>query len=236
VGSLNRRLERLEQQRGLKRREPSEGQRKQAWLTRARVRRNHDKGDWHVRDTIKLLQRQGRLGTTAEDLRACLLAWRPELDRTAIEREIARTIYYQEEGAENMVCPPAWREAFVAADELREKYAAVPEETLAQWVVWQHGLEEGAGDDVAVKISTEGNGCGITNELLWKAIGPDAEEITDDECMRRLREIFADFFYGEQGYRVQQHIDRLVRGGREASPPPGALGGESSRGGVLVSR
>lgn len=52
-------------------------------------------------------------------------------------------------------------------------------------------------------------------ELSYKAVGPDIEEITIEECERRLAEILADTYYGEQGYRVAQHIDKLLRGDKK---------------------
>jgi hypothetical protein len=221
VGRLSgarRRLERLEEQRGIhfSSRESieSEERRKRAWLATAGVRRNHDLNDgkaWHVRDVIKVLRTQGRLPATTEELRHRLLAWRPPMDRTAIERELAKFIYNREEGTEAMVCPPAWRESFVAADELRRKFAAVPDEVSARWLVWLHELEQGEGDDhVIEKMDTEAEEYGITNELMWKALGPDAEEIPDEERERRLMKILANFYYGEQGYRIQQEIYRLL--------------------------
>jgi hypothetical protein len=43
-----------------------------------------------------------------------------------------------------------------------------------------------------------------------RAIGPDVEGIPAEEHSRRLREILADIYYGEQGYRIQQGIDKLM--------------------------
>ena len=76
-----------------------------------------------------------------EDLRVRLLAWRPALDESAVERELARAIYVREPDTENMVCPPEWTEAFEAADQLRELYAAVPEEVLTRWLIERHRAE-----------------------------------------------------------------------------------------------
>lgn len=207
------RLSRLEEAAGLNQPEASrEAAEKQRWLTTARMRRAQYKGDWRVRDVIGLLRSQGRLGATTEDLRELLLAWRPPLDRIAIERGLAKTIYDQEEGTESMVCPAAWREAFAGADELRERYAAVPDGLLAQWAIMQHDREEGELRDVEEDVAAESDAYGITDELLLKAVGPDAEEIPPEELIRRLTaDVLADFYYGEQGYRVQQHIDRLMQ-------------------------
>ena len=78
-----------------------------------------------------------------EDLRVRLLAWRPALDESAVERELARAIYVREPGTENRFCPPEWTEAFEAADQLREPYAAVPEEVLTRWLIELHRAEGG---------------------------------------------------------------------------------------------
>ena len=109
-----------------------------------------------------------------------------------------------------MVCPPELRESFAAADELREKYMAVPDEVLARWSIWQHELEEGDGDDLEEKLAREADAHGVTEELVLAAIGPDADEVGDEECRRRLRETLADLHYGEKAFRIQQHITRLM--------------------------
>jgi hypothetical protein len=215
------RLEALEDERGISRREPlmSEEQRKRQWLENARHRKRFDidhkepRMTLHARDVLRTLRRQGRLGHTTEEVIDQASAWRPPIDRAAIERELSRLIYGQEPAFEDMVCPPEWREAFEAAEELRERYAAVPDEVLARWAIRQHDLEEGGPEleEVEQEIATEGGEeYGITDELMWKAVGPDAEEIPDEERQRRLMEILVDSFYGEQGWRVQQEIYRLM--------------------------
>ena len=124
-----------------------------------------------------------------------------------------RAIYDGEEGTEDMVCPPALRESLAAADELREKYMAVPDETLARWVVWQRNLEEGESHEVEEALAREADAHGITEGLMRSAVGPDAEEVREEERARRLREILADLYHGEKGYRVQQRIEELGAGG-----------------------
>ena len=106
-----------------------------------------------------------------------------------------------------------WRESLAAAEELRELWAGVPAEVLARWAVMQHGVKGEALEEVVQKIATEGaSEYGITDEIMRRAIGPDAEQITDEERRRRLREILAEAYHGEQGWRVQQEIDRLLEG------------------------
>lgn len=213
MAGLAKRLNHLEEQSRVGG-EPSEEERKRQWLATANVRRNDDKHptEWHVWDVIRLLRMQGRLPASTEGLRERLLRWRPPLGTRAVERVLARAIYDQEPGTENMVCPPEWRESFVAARELLEKYMAVPVEALARWATWQYEIEEGADDEgnLEEKQAHEARAHGITEELMLAAIGPDAEEIEEDELMRRRREILADLHYGEKGYQVQQHITRLM--------------------------
>ena len=217
MGSIERRLEQLEEERGLTRRELSEEGKKERWLETARHRRRRfELDDWEpygkVRDKIGALRLQGMLGRTTEELRNQLLAWRPPFDENAIEREIARFIYAREEGTENMVCPPQWRESLEAADRVRELFAAVPVEVLARWAAMLHEKKGEAREEVAQKIATEGASVfGITDELMRKALGPDVDEITDEERRRRLREILADNYFTERGWRVQQEIDRLLK-------------------------
>ncbi len=224
MGGLERRLRALEERHGPERSEPSEEEAKRLWLERASARRgsfaDEDWGEWRARDLIGLLRLQGRLPTTTEELRNRLLAWRPPLDARAVERVLAKAIYGQEEGTANMLCPPAWRESLVAAEELREKYMAVPDETLARWSVGLWEREEGAEDEASLEegLAREADAHGITEELMLAAAGPDAEEVGEVECGRRLRETLADLHYGEKGYRVQQHIDQHLKERSNAWP------------------
>ncbi len=185
--------------------DPIAEQQKREWLAWGSVRRDRDRDhdEWRVRDLIRLLHHQGRLPPSADGLRARLLAWRPPLDPGAVERSVARAIFDLEEGTENMLCPPEWRECFEAADELRELHAAVPAETHARWTL------EAAADNA--EGCAEAESFGLTEELYLKAAGPDAEELADDEFMRRLRMILVEDFYGERGYEISQHIDKLQR-------------------------
>jgi hypothetical protein len=217
MGSLERRLEALEEERGLARSEPrseaSEERRKRAWLATAKLRRRDEtrnREEILADGLLRLFRSRGELEhMTTEEARGRLLAWRPRVDARAIERVLAGAIYRQEEGTENMVCPPEWREALEAAEELREKHAAIPDEVLARWAIVGRDVqeeEEEGGSDLEEDLEEYG----ITDELAMRAIGPDAEEIPDEERERRLVEILAESYYGEQGWRVQQEIYRLM--------------------------
>jgi hypothetical protein len=211
MAGLERRLERLEHKNP---RHADEETGKRHWLAMAKARRNHenhDRDEFHAHDIFRVLRLQGRLGTTAGEIRDQLLSWRPPPSERAVERVLARAIFDQEKGAENMACPPEWREAFAAADELLERYAGVPDETLAGWIAMQHQVEQEdpRASDLKEQIDAEANSYGITEDLILRAVGPDAEEIAEEETQRRLREILADLYYGERGYRVQLRLAQM---------------------------
>ena len=212
MAGLDRRLDRLEDRQEPERREPSEEERKRHWLATARARLAQDRHptEWHVWGVIRLLKMQGRLPDTTEGLRDRLLTWRPPLDERDVERVLARAIHDGEPGTEAMARPPEWRESFEAAEELRERYGAVPDEVLARWALWQHETEEGVDPDVEERLTREADAHGITEELILKAVGPDAEEIGEEESPRRMREILGDVWYSEKCYRIKQHIDRHI--------------------------
>jgi hypothetical protein len=71
--------------------------------------------------------------------------------------------------------------AGVAADELRERHAEVPEKTVARWAVMQYEIEQGASHELRGQIAAKGERYGITDELVLKALGPNSDEIAEDE-------------------------------------------------------
>lgn len=208
MGDLTRRLETLEGRHLLRApvppRPPTEQERRERWLSDAKARRlqdTHSEAEASVRDLVALLAPRGELDGDLGHVRRRLAAWRPPLSGTAISRVSARMAYGQELPSPGARCPPEWREAFEAAEELLERYLAVPDETLAEILV---ALHEGRGEDASGRLEA----LGITPELAGKAVGPGAD-LPDEEKDRRLRECLADFYYGEKGYLVQQHITRL---------------------------
>ncbi len=217
MGSVRRRLEALERQRPLAKptvRSPADD--KEEWLHYARVRRFIDRpyrNDWLVAGEIRLLLPRGDFdGMDLEGFRGRLRAWHPPLDERAIDRITARMAYDGLPPATDMGCPPEFLESFEAADELRERIVAVPPETLAEVFVALHDLEEGEGDREHAEelLYALEERWGIGAELMRQAIGPDADEVSEKERMRRAKEIFAELYYGELGYEVQGHITRLV--------------------------
>jgi hypothetical protein len=224
-GMRRRRLETLEHRRRQmspaplgERRPPNGEESKRRWLTDARVRRHddtHSGEEFYARDVFRLLRSQGRLPDTTKGLRAALLAWRPPLEKRAVERVLARVIFDEEAGTEGMACPPAWRDAFEAAEVLRDRYLSADPEVLARALVTGHDLEEEENDEameerLAEEMAAALERLGMTDELHREALGPDIEEITEQERERRLSEILADFYYSEHGYEVQLCVWRLV--------------------------
>ncbi len=220
MGSLERRLERLEEQADPKRGIRSEEYEKQRWLESARWLRNEsmDENTRHARDLIRLFRTQGKLsGMGAEELVERIVSWAPVppagRSRTTAEREVALAIYNRDPGTESMACPPGWREAFVAADELREKHAAIPDEALAEGYVALGQIEEGDEEELREWSVRYEERFGITEELVRRAVGPDVDEITEKERRFRLKEYLDDAFYGEKGYRIAWRMDRLTKEG-----------------------
>jgi hypothetical protein len=221
VGSVRRRLEALERKRLPETvRKPAkprtEEQKKEDWLRHAKARRFMNRpyrDDWHVEDLIRLLLRRGNFdGMDLEGFRGRLRQWRPPVDEAAIDRVTAWMAHEGLPPATDMECPPVFRESFEAAATLRERIVAVPPEDLAEVFVALHDAEEGARDPEHAEelLCALEERWGLDAELQDKAIGPDAEEVSEEERMRRVREVFAELYYGELGYRVQQHITRLV--------------------------
>lgn len=177
---------------------------KQVWLARARICRNEAKPRdvRRARDLIGLFRTQGILSEmSAEELVDRIVSWRPMPEggcsRTTVEREVALATYGQESGTGNMVCPTAWRESFVAGDELRERYSRVPNEMLA-----------------SAELRWAPESFGITEKLLKRAVGPDVGEIDEEEVLWRLREYLAEEGFGQRGYEIEQHA-RQVENERE---------------------
>lgn len=228
MGGLIRRLEDLERRKEGRRpcpapKPPTGQEAKERWLAYAKVRRSAATGggkrteEVHVRDVARVLRPRGELdGSDLEGFRDRLRQWRPPLDEHAILRVTARMAYDGEPPADGMECPPEWREAFEAAEELLERYTTAPAEDLARIFVAANDIDEGEGDAAAQELVAGGRThLGITDELLRASVGPDADEIPDEELGRRLMEVLADFYFGEKGHEVQLHITRLVNERKE---------------------
>jgi hypothetical protein len=214
MGNLQRRLERLEAD---SRTTVDEEAWKQLWLNAKRGRRDHhDPDESHAHGIFKVMRLQKRLATTREEVEDQLLSWRPAPSEVATRRVVARAIYDREEGTENMVCPPEWRESFAAGEEFRERYVAIPDEALVKAFM---RLQEVEGDEdrlLAWNVQ-HGESFDITEDLLQSVVGPDFDEITEEERIRRLNVYLADEVCDEKEWRVCSQINRLreVEGGLE---------------------
>ena len=213
MSGTRRRLERLEALENP--RERDEDAERRAWLATARLRRVHENrvpDEFHAGDLLRLFRVQGKLdGATFEQARDMVLAWPTSPPPpAATERVLSRMVCEGEPGTENMGCPPVWREAWEAADELRERHAAVPVETLAGWIVAQYEHEAEGGGGGAPDLEGAREPYGLTDELYRAAVGPDAGELDEDEEARRLREILAGDHYGERAWEIQRHVNRLT--------------------------
>ena len=217
MAGLEKRLERLEAE---SRTAVDEDVWKQLWLNvkrgkRVREHRNHDES--HAGGIFRLLRLQERLATTREEVEAQILSWRPPPSEEATRRVIARAIFDQEEGTENMVCPPEWRDSFAAGEEFRERYATMPDEALVKAFMRLQEVEEDEEDRLVTWNVQHGEPFGITEDLLQRAVGPDFDEITEEERIRRLNVYLADDVCDEKEWRVCSQMNRLrgVAGGLE---------------------
>jgi hypothetical protein len=217
MAGLERRLERLEAE---SRTAVDEDVWKQLWLNAKRgkrVREHRNPDESHAGGIFRLLRLQERLATTREEVEAQILSWRPPPSEVATRRVVARAIYDQEEGTENMVCPPEWRESFSAGEEFRERYVAIPDEALVKAFMHLQEVEEDEKDRLACWNVLHGESFGITEDLLQSVVGPDFGEITKEERIRRLNVYLADDVCDEKEWRVCSQMNRLrgVAGGLE---------------------
>jgi hypothetical protein len=219
MGSLEKRLNALEEQADREKRRGDPEEEKRHWLLGARRRRREATSEEvrQARSLIGLFRIQHVLPEMSTDeLIERIVSWRPVPEggrsRTTAEREVGLAIYNQEEGTESMVCPPAWRESFEAADELHEKHNAIPEEVLAEAYVRLRQIGEGDEEGLGKWRACYEEGFGISEELVRRAVGPDVDEISEEECIWRLTDYLADTFYGERGWRIHRHMVQLLDG------------------------
>jgi hypothetical protein len=217
MAGIERRLERLEAE---SRTAVDEDVWKQLWLNAKRgkrVREHRNPDESHAGGIFRLLRLQERLATTRKEVQAQILSWRPPPSEVATRRVVARAIYDQEEGTENMVCPPEWRESFSAGEEFRERYIAIPDEALVEAFMRLQEVEGDEEDGLFAWNVQHGEPFGITEDLLQRAVGPDFGEITEEERIRRLNVYLADDVCDEKEWRVCSQMNRLrgVAGGLE---------------------
>lgn len=211
MARLDRRLQALEEQAGLRESHTysPDGGEFQRWQARARLDRQKrtDAGRTRCRDLICLFRTQHILqNMSAEDVIRRILDWQPPLEdltHSLVEREVARAIFAKEPGTEDMMCPECWRESLEAGAELLKRYQAIPDHELAEW--WSRTAVDHS-DEKAVEGWYEALATryGITDELCMRAIGPDADEIDEDEAALRLEEYLIPVLEGDKGWRIHR--------------------------------
>lgn len=220
MGSLERRLARLETQASPVDGSDDEEFHKRLWMNWQQGRRvsaHNNPDEFRAHDIFGVLHVQERRATTREGVEAQILSWQSPPSEIATRRVVARAIYDQEKGTESMACPPEWRESFVAGEEFRERYVAIPDEALVEAFMRLQEIAEDDEEELAGWNAEYGEPFGITEDLLKRAVGPDFDEITEEERMRRLNVYLADEAVDEKGWRVCSQINRLrgTEGGLE---------------------
>lgn len=233
-GGLDGRLRKLEDRADPERYALSEEQEKEQWLLRARFERVRLAGEnadaRHARSLIGLFRVQHFLpGMGVDELVGRILDWRPlpagGRSRVAVEREVALAIHRGKPGTESMACPPRWRTSFAAGDELRKRWLAISDEDLAEYYLRRERIEEEGDEEELERWAADyEEGLGIPRGLEEEFVGPDAGAITAEERQRRIDEYLADLVFGEKGYRVARHMERLA-GSRFGAPAGGEGGG-----------
>ena len=85
-----------------------------------------------------------------------------------------------------MTCPSKWAAGLTAADELRGRRAGVRRKPLrAGWLCSMRWRREGLASWASGWLA-EADSYGITDGLVLKAVGPDSEEIPEEEMQRRF--------------------------------------------------
>jgi hypothetical protein len=195
---VRRRLARIEERHAAARpRKRSAAERRSEWEARQRISYNEHqpRSVFRARDFIGHRQLIGWLSRySAEDLIDAILFGDPrvgtrgettELSPRMVEATVYRAIFDEEDGMAHMQAelPPAWADAFRAADEWRERLLSVPTAEAAVWVRAHRTLikERGTGDEMlALALKTVGP-YGVTEELLERACGPDRDLLVGQE-------------------------------------------------------
>lgn len=216
------RLRKLEEQAGKEKRGLTEEQEKERWLLRMRFERGRLEQEEtpadvvHARGLMGLFRVQYLLpGMGVDELIDRILRWNPVpaggRSRATVEREVGLAIHRGEPGTEGMACPLKWRTSFAAGDELRRRWDAVPDEDLAEYYVRRERIEEEGDEEELERWAADyEERLGIPRGLEEEFVGPDAGSITAEERQRRIDEYLADLVFGEKGYRVWRHMERML--------------------------
>jgi hypothetical protein len=118
-------------------------------------------------------------------------------------------------GTDHMELPDEWREAFEAGAELRRRFAAMPPKWVAAWIVERNRRKEAGATEEELKEldDTYRQPYGITAELEELSIGPDRDELDEDEKQRRIGEYVHDVLSSPWGFEMAEHARKLDTGG-----------------------
>ena len=227
MGSVRRRLERIEERRAakLRPRRRSEAERYKDWQARASIRRNQEtpRSAKVARSRIAWLRRVGKLGefASAEHLIDDIMAGpdgsgglQPpeERSRTLVEHEVYSSVKRRDSGLEHLQVPPQWAEALEASEKLREGFLSMLPEHFAQYFVQRCAMQERGEPEAALEDHARRyeEPYGITRELLTTALGPDAGLLTDEERSWIITAPLDDVMTGERGWRIAEAIRRAV--------------------------
>jgi hypothetical protein len=212
-----------ERTRPAQKRPRSEEERFTDWQADAAITRRDatPKCAFHARSMIRWLAMIGKLPANAEALIERIMAEPHDVSgyrqppetrsRSVVTWEVMRSVWREEEGMEPVELSSEWYEAFEAGEELRRLFGAIPPETVALWIVERRRQRErGATDEELKHLDAS---ClvphGITEELEERAVGPDADEVSDAEKKWRISEHVHDVFASSWGFQMHKHASRL---------------------------
>jgi hypothetical protein len=226
VGGVRRRLARIDERRTAARpRKRSAAERRAYWEARKRISYNEHRpySVFRARDFINHRRHIGWLSRySAESLIDAILFGDPrlgtrgettELSRPMVEATVYRAIYDAEPGLEHMASeqPPAWADAFRAADEWRDRLASMPVAEAARWRVERGALvERGATTDEIIEHTAKRMApFSITEALMKRVMGPDVVELSPEEREWLIYAPVADTLSSEWAWQVVEHIRKL---------------------------
>jgi hypothetical protein len=231
VGGVRRRLARIEERHAAARpRKRSAAERRSEWEARQRISYNEHRpySVFRARDFINHRRLIGWLSRySAENLIDAILFGDPrlgtrgettELSRPMVEATVYRAIYDVEPGLEHMASelPPAWADAFRAADEWRDRLLGMPIEAVAVWVRANRALMRPGMEEEIVALAAKHMGpYGISEELLERVAGPDRNVHDGEEGHWMIYTPVADALCSKWAWKVTEQVRKLdVLGGK----------------------
>jgi hypothetical protein len=166
-----------------------------------------------ARAAIRRLRQDGRLQEMDSAELVELIASQGTLSPNIVRLEVMRAIHNREPSMLHMKLPSEWCEAFEAGAQLRRLSGAMPPETAALCIAERASLgrrEGGATEEELKQLDTRYlEPHGITEELEERAVGPDADQISEAEKKWRISEHVHAVFISSWGWEVHKHASRL---------------------------